>query len=502
MSSDRDRFRVELEVDPAARRQSPGQSAESFGPFRIAVIGDFSGRSSRGAVESRATPAAPRAIRVDRDSLEDAMAELNPTLTIAHADAAPSEITFSSLDDFHPDRLYERLPYFRALRDHGARVAASASIAPPASPTTPVGVLDAILGDAPPPPGGAALAKAASHPATSRVDDGLAELISRALSPHLVATPSGAEEEASARTDASIESAMRVVLHHPDFQRLEALWRGLEFLVRRLDTGSTLQLYLIDATVDGLRADLADGPVEGSATYRLLVDGKVGTPGMPAWAVVAAAFSLGADDAELVGRLGAIARDAGAVLLAGADPRLAGAEDLGASTDADASAGEPSGWSAVRRSDVAPYIGLLFPRLLLRLPYGKSTEPCERFPFEEFSPTTPAKHEEFLWGSGAFAGALVIGEGFADAGWSLRPSREISDLPLYVAKVEGEFVATPCAEAVLGERAAERLLDRGITPLLTVRDSYRVILPRLQSIAATPTALMGRWNASGHGRRD
>jgi type VI secretion system protein ImpC len=59
-------------------------------------------------------------------------------------------------------------------------------------------------------------------------------------------------------------------------------------------------------------------------------------------------------------------------------------------------------------------------------------------------------------------------------------------------------MATPCAEVVLTERAAERLLDAGLTPLLTVRDSDEVILPRLQSIARPLTRLMGRWTAASH----
>jgi hypothetical protein len=48
----------------------------------------------------------------------------------------------------------------------------------------------------------------------------------------------------------------------------------------------------------------------------------------------------------------------------------------------------------------------------------------------------------------------------------------------------------------MSERVAERLLDRGLSPLLGFRDGDRAILPRLQAIAARPTALQGRWNAS------
>ncbi|HZI40831.1 MAG TPA: hypothetical protein VFD67_03990, partial [Gemmatimonadaceae bacterium] len=62
---------------------------------------------------------------------------------------------------------------------------------------------------------------------------------------------------------------------------------------------------------------------------------------------------------------------------------------------------------------------------------------------------------------------------------------------------DGETVATPCAEVLLTERAAERLLDRGLSPLLSVRDSDAVILPRLQSIAEPLARLSGRWRTPG-----
>ena len=103
----------------------------AFGPFRIALIGDFSGRANRGLVETGRAVAGRRPVRVDRDSLDDAIARLAPRLDL---ELQPSgervEIAFSSLDDFHPDRLYERLPRFRSLRDAGARALAAASLVP------------------------------------------------------------------------------------------------------------------------------------------------------------------------------------------------------------------------------------------------------------------------------------------------------------------------------------------------------------------------------------
>ena len=50
---------------------------------------------------------------------------------------------------------------------------------------------------------------------------------------------------------------MRRVLHHPDFQSAEATWRGVEFLVRRIETGAKMEIVLYDVSAEELAADLA-----------------------------------------------------------------------------------------------------------------------------------------------------------------------------------------------------------------------------------------------------
>jgi len=475
----------------------------AFGPFRIALIGDFSGRTNRGAIETARAIATRRPIRVDRDSLDDAIARIAPRLEVNLGNADERfEVGFASLDDFHPDSLYQRLPRFRALRDAGARALASSSLFAPesAKPTpTPASALDAILGDAPMPPGGAALAKAPAPPALDGRDGGLSEFVQRAVAPYLVSTPDPSAAEIKAGVDAAITAELRALLHHPDFQGLEAAWRGASFLVRRLDTDSSLQVHIIDVSREELDADLATDQIDASGFHRLLVEQSVGTPGSDPWALLVGLFTLGSDDDELalLERIGRVARDAGAPFVAGGASILAGVHSIASMPDPDDWANDaPSTWSSLRGSTVAPYLSLVMPRLLLRLPYGKQTDECELVPFEESAPDTRPPHESYLWGSGSLAVALLVGEGFAEDGWALRPGREISNLPLHVYRADGETIATPCAEAVLSERAAERLLDRGLSPLLTVRDSDAVIFPRLQSIAEPLTRLRGRWDSS------
>ncbi len=74
---------------------------------------------------------------------------------------------------------------------------------------------------------------------------------------------------------------------------------------------------------------------------------------------------------------------------------------------------------------------------------------------------------------------------------------EIRGLPLHVYRANGAAVALPCAETLLTERAAARLLELGITPLASLKDSDVVRLVRLQSIAQAGSALAGPWAGAG-----
>jgi type VI secretion system protein ImpC len=132
-------------------------------------------------------------------------------------------------------------------------------------------------------------------------------------------------------------------------------------------------------------------------------------------------------------------------------------------------------------------LSLALPRFLLRLPYGKKTDPCELVRFEEM-PEETREHESYLWGSPALLGALAIGESVA-AGEPAATQAIVDGLPLHVTTIDGEPTATPAAEALLSQRAIAHLVDRGLTPLATSRDGDAIRLPRLQSVANPPRPL-------------
>jgi len=88
-------------------------------PFHILLSGDFSGRKTRGMDPSGNGLKALRPILVDRDTIDTVMEKLHVEihLPILGESSPPVCISFSELDDFHPDALYHRLDVFQALKD-------------------------------------------------------------------------------------------------------------------------------------------------------------------------------------------------------------------------------------------------------------------------------------------------------------------------------------------------------------------------------------------------
>jgi type VI secretion system protein ImpC len=484
-------------------------------PFRIAILGDFSGRVNRGIFDEK-TIGKRRAVLVDRDNFDEVLSHSGAEIDLAFEDSS-SHLRFSELDDFHPDRIFQHLETFHKLRELRGRLqnpstfqeaADELGLRPPSSAAAP-----RMPDTSPTPaPNTARLASGsllddmieqtesrASEDRYRHKPDEVREFAQRAAAKHLVNMPDNRQPEILNVIDRGIGALMRAVLHNRDFQALEAVWRATFFLVRQLETGSQLKLYLIDVSKQELAADLkAATDLRQTGTYRLLVEQSVETPGAEPWAVIVGNYTFGSgnEDAPVLSRIAEIAKRARAPFLAEASAHLLGCSSL-------ASNPHPrqwkrlhelaAAWAELRHRPEADSVGLALPRFLLRLPYGKKTLPLESFAFEEF-PDAPV-HEDYLWGNPAFAVALLLAQSFTEAGWEMRSGTvtEIDRLPLHVYANDGESDSKPCAEILITEDAVERLLEEGLIPLVSFRHRELVRIVKMQSISAPPRALAGPW---------
>lgn len=499
-----DRLHFDIAAAGAGAQASRRRSPEA--PFRILVLADLGGPDA-----IREEPLDRRRLHaVDLDTFDGLFHRLAPRVRLGE-----HVLTIASLDGFHPDTLDGALPDLARLADLRRRLADPATFAaaaaelgtagPPTAPP-PAPAADGAGADGPAAPAeddAATLDRLLGHqperPAPPRAGVDLDALIGELVAPHIVPDADPRQDLLLAGVAEASARRLGEVLHDPRFQQLEASWRALDWLVRELELGEVVELHLLDVSWDEVRADLQDARDAGgepALARRLLEPGFDATDG-PAWSVIVAdhGFGPGPEDLALLAGLGAVAAMAGTPLLGGGRPELlglasfAGAEDP--ATWSELPAADAERWRALRHAPVARWLGLLLPRVLLRLPYGERTDPVEAFPFTELPGGAPP-HEALLWGNPAHAGALMLARGHTDrAAGGAGDDRVLDDLPGFAFEQGGETALQAVVEARLGDRAASRVLALGPIPLLGLRNRNALMIGRLQNLADPPTALPG-----------
>jgi type VI secretion system protein ImpC len=504
---------IELGVAPKAAGQAAGRTT----PLRIAVIGDFSGRANRLAPIAAPERTKLRFHRIDRDNFDDVLRKLDVGLDrlLTTPDGQAVSVRMRELDDFTPDRLLAEVNVFEQLRNTrrrllkpatfdqaAAEVRAWAVAKPaPAAPTTP----------SEPEPGEPATGPLVTDLFDSLLDETQQQAAERPtdvpdwqafvrdiVAPYVVPGRPPEQAELLRCVDEALAGALRRLLHHPQFQALEAAWRGLWFVVRRLETDESLQIHLLDISRAEIAADMAQPDLTKAALYHLLVEQAVGTSGSSPWGVIVGNFTFGMseDDVVLAERLGQLAAAAGAPLVAAGGDDLVGCSSPRQTPEVDdwadpEAAPANTNWQQLRGAAVAPWLALAWPRFLARVPYGSKTRPIDAFDFEELSAARP--HDEHLWGNPAFLVAARLGEAFTESGWQLEPGlvAEFESLPSYTFDDDGEPTLQTCGELLLRERGAARVVERGLIPVISSAREDKVTLGRMTSISGQPLA--GRW---------
>jgi type VI secretion system ImpB/VipA family protein len=484
----------------AARRPRPGAIGNVL---RIAVLGDFSGRANSQSLETGPALAARKTQLVDVDNFETVLRRMAPKLQLPiAADGGTVQLRFESLDDFHPDQLYNQVELFselaglrRRLKNNASFSAASQEVrawagAHAADQTLPTKVKS----------GGAAIPSGklddfarllGRQPISVRATPAQ-ELIKQIIGPHIVAAPNPEQESLLAAVDEALATTMRRVLHHPDFQALESIWRSLALLTREIETGSNLKIMLYDVTAEELAADLSvSDTLDNSGLYRLLVEQPTIEAQQGPFSVFLAnyIFQPTPPHAELLGRIGKIAAAAEAPFIAAMS-----AECLKQQPADDVHPLILESWSTLRGMPHAAYLGLTVPRFMLRWPYGQKTEPIESFRFEEFTPQAGLKG--MLWANGSMLAGLLLAKTFSEQGipgMRLGSIMSLGDVPFYYyTDAGGDQVALPNTERLLTESMAAWLTSQNFMPILCIRGRAEVRLGSFQSLAGTELA--GPWS--------
>ncbi|HAZ3906645.1 TPA: type VI secretion system contractile sheath large subunit, partial [Escherichia coli] len=266
------------------------------------------------------------------------------------------------------------------------------------------------------------------------------------------------------------------VLHHPEFQKVESLWRGVKSLVDKTDFRHNVKIELLDLSKDDLRQDFEDAPeIIQSGLYLQTYVAEYDTPGgEPIAALVSAwEFDASAQDVALLKNISRVAASAHMPFIGSVGPaffqketmeEVAAIKDIGNHFER----AEYIKWNAFRETDDARYIGLVMPRVLGRLPYGPDTVPVRSFNYVE--EVKGPDHHKYLWTNASFAFAANMVRSFVTNGWCVQirgpqAGGAVQDLPIHLYDLgTGNQVKIP-SEVMIPETREFEFANLGFIPL-------------------------------------
>jgi type VI secretion system protein ImpC len=470
-------------------------------PFVLGVLADLSGHP----IEPLPRLRDRKFVQLDADNFDDYLAVIAPRLALSVDDRLSGEgaklqveVRFRQMTDFAPLSVATQIPALNALislrtqlNDLHARVHASSR-------------LDDLIKDA-------ALARAGEADGTS--PDRIVEYIVAqgyfgrfaedneranhflgtffreldegriALSP----TTGAMLSERIATIDELLSAQLNEVFHHPEFQRLEASWRGLERLVRQTETSSSLKIRVLSLTKKELLRDLQRAPeFDQSGLFKKVYEEEYGVfGGEPFGALIADfAFSKGPEDVELLEKTSNVSAAAYAPFIGAASPELFNLEsfrelsmprDLAKIFDTT----EYTRWKSFRGSEDARFVGLVLPRVLERLPYGRTGVAAEGFDYEEG--VDGRDPEKYLWGNAVYAFAARLTEAFVRYGWcvsitGVEHGGLLRGLPLQcVLSDDGDTIVNCPTEIAITDRRRQELEGLGFVPLCYEKGTDRAV---------------------------
>jgi type VI secretion system protein ImpC len=281
-----------------------------------------------------------------------------------------------------------------------------------------------------------------------------------------------------AQIDHLVSLQLNEVLHHSEFQKLEASWRGLKYLMDQSETSDKLKIRVLNVTKKELLRDLQRAPeFDQSALFKKVYEEEYGVFGGAPFSALLGnyEFGRGPEDIELLEKISNVAASAHAPFLTGTSPDMLNMDSF-STIDAPRDmakifdSAEYAKWKSFRQSEDSRYVGLCLPHILMRLPYGKNGASIEGFNYEEG--VDGSDHNKYLWGNAAWSLGARLTAAFANYGWcaairGVEGGGLVEGLPTHTFTTDSGDVALKCpTESPITDRREKELADLGFVPLL------------------------------------
>ena len=288
-----------------------------------------------------------------------------------------------------------------------------------------------------------------------------------------------------AAVDAKLTEQINAIMHHEDFQALEAAWRGLAHLVNNTETDEMLKIKVFNISKKELGRTLKKfrGTAwDQSPIFKKIYEEEYGQFGGEPFGLLVGDyyFDHSPTDTQLLGDIAQVAAGAHVPFISAASPTVMQLEtwdELANPRDLTKIFGTPeyAAWRSLRESEDSRYIGRTMPRFLARLPYGAKTEPVEEFAFEE--DTEGADSHKYTWANSAYAMATNITRAFKLYGWTtqirgVESGGAVEGLPTHTFPSDDGGVAMKCpTEVAIADRREAELAKNGFMPLIYKKNS-------------------------------
>jgi type VI secretion system protein ImpC len=308
-------------------------------------------------------------------------------------------------------------------------------------------------------------------------------------------TARGAIKSRIAEIDRLLSGQLNAIMHDESFQKLEAAWRGLQYMLRQVNTGKLLQVKLLDVSKEELRKDLAVDKYEYSRLFELVHKERFDQLGADPFGAFIGDFEFdrSPQDIELLSNLSHVAAAVHAPFLTAASPDMFGLESFTELNnpreleDVFQGARHVS-WRSFRESEDSRYVALTLPHVLMRRPYGRGSVQASRLNFEEDVDGTD--HGKYLWGNAAWALGTRVAKAFDEYGWCARirgveSGGQVEGLPTHAYETGEGDVALKCpTEIPIPMRREQELANLGFAPLVYYQNTDKAVFLSVQSAQA------------------
>jgi type VI secretion system protein ImpC len=281
-----------------------------------------------------------------------------------------------------------------------------------------------------------------------------------------------------AQIDHLISLQLNEIMHHEAFQKLEASWRGLKYLLDHSETGEMLKLKVLNVSKKDLLRDLQRASeFDQSALFKKVYEEEFGVFGGHPFSALIGDYEFGRkpEDLELIEKVSQVASAAHAPFITAASPEMMNMDSF-SQLDAPRDIAkifdttEYAKWKSFRQSEDSRYVALCLPHILMREPYGKATRPVDGFDYEEGVDGTD--HNKYLWGNAAWALGAKLTDSFAKYSWcatirGVEGGGLVQGLPVHNFRTDEGDVALKCpTEVQITDRREKELADQGFVPLV------------------------------------